>query len=77
MQTIVDLNSELSFSQIGCPSKTKEAILPYYLSIADGWQTFTMDLWLFKGQSRKVNRSKFRPRNWTRVADSISNNDNR
>ena len=67
------MNSEVSFSLTSCHPKAEEPSLPYYLPIAGGriigFIPFPRVLVLCEMQS-------FLPRIWTRVAVSISYDDN-
>ena len=72
-QTLTGLNSEFSFSWTSCLTKDEERSLPYYLPIAGGriigFIPFPMVLVLCEMQSVSS-------RIWTRVAVSISCDDN-
>ena len=72
-QSFTGLNSEFSFSSTSCFTKTEEPSLPYYLPIAGGriigFIPFPMVLVLCEMQSVSS-------RIWTRVAVSISFDDN-
>ena len=72
-QSLTGLNSEFSFSYTSCPTKAEEPSLPYYLPIAGGriigFIPFSRVLVLCKMQS-------VLSRIWTRVAVSISYDDN-
>ena len=72
-RSLIGLNSEFSFSYTSCPTKAVEPSLPYYLPIAGGRIIgiipFPRVLVLCEMQS-------ILSRNWTRVAVSISYDDN-
>ena len=72
-RSLTGLNSQFSFSLTSCLSKAEEPSLPYYLPIAGGriigFIPFPRVLVLCEMQSVS---SKI----WTRVAVSISNDDN-
>ena len=71
--SLIGLNSEFSFSQTSCLAKAEEPSLPYYLRIAGGriigFIPFPRVLVLCEMQSVSS-------RIWTRVAVSISYDDN-
>ena len=64
------LNSEVSL-QTGCQTKAKKSRLSYYLPIAGGGRRRTVIFLKAINAMRNPNRI------WTRIADSITNNDNR
>ena len=72
-RSLTGLTSEFSFSKNSCLTKTEEPSLPYYLPIAGGriigFIPFPRVLVLCEMQSDSF-------RIWTRVAVSISNDDN-
>ena len=72
-RSLIGMNSEFSFSQTSCLSKAEEPSLPYYLPLAGGriigFIPFPRVLVLCEMQSVS---SRF----WTRVAVSISYDDN-
>ena len=72
-RSLAGLNSEFSFSKTSCLTKAEEPSLPYYLPIAGGriigFIPFPRVLVLFEMQSVSS-------RIWTRVAVSISYDDN-
>ena len=72
-QSLIGLNSEVSFSSIGCLTEAREHSLPYYLPIAGrriiGFITFPRVLVLCEIQSALS-------RIWTHVGVSISYDDN-
>ena len=72
-RSLTGLNSEFSFSETSCLTKAEEISLPYYLPIAEGriigFIPFPRVLVLCEMQS-------VRSRIWTRVAVSISCDDN-
>ena len=72
-RSLTSLNSEFSFSKTNCLTKAEEPSLPYYLPIARGriigFIPFPRVLVLFEMQSVSS-------RIWTRVAVSISYDDN-
>ena len=72
-RSLTGLNSEFSFSETSCLTKAEEPSLPYYLPIAGrriiGFIPFPRVLVLCKTQSVSS-------RIWTRVAVSISYDDN-
>ena len=73
MRSLTGLNSEFSFAWTSCLTNAEEPSLPYYLSIAGGWVigfiSFPRVLVLCEMQS-------VRSTIWTRVAVSISCDDN-
>ena len=72
-RSLTGLNSEFSFSETSCLTKAEELSLPYYLPIAGGriigFIPFPRVLVLCEMQS-------VLSRNWTRIAVSISCDDN-
>ena len=72
-QSLTGLNSEFSFSETSCLNKAEEPSLPYYLPIDRGriigFIPFPRVLVLCEMQS-------ISSRIWTRVAESISFDDN-
>ena len=72
-RSLTGLNSEFSFSETSCLTKAEEPSLPYYLPIAGGgifgFIPFPTVLVLCEMQS-------VRSRIWTRIAVSISRDDN-
>ena len=67
------LNSEFSFSKIGCLIKSREPNLPYYLLITRGRIDVFMPLqWTLAWIETQIASSRI----WTQVTNSISYNEN-
>ena len=73
MRSLTGFNSEFSFSKTSCLTKAEEPSLSYYLPIAEGRITGFIP---FPGVLVQCEMQSVSSRFWTRVAVSISYDDN-